>query len=240
MPTIGGEPAARLSAQAPPLNMTVLIDVSFTMHPRLPERSTDKFVNGLSAENIGRGLARLFDLLAPVDRIRLAIFSGPPVFLTPFTSERSTLDGALRQFEALTFDDRFGPSPIWDALVAAAEAPPTGPDGRLQPHSILLISDGRATANRIRLNTAIERLLALRTTVCAIGIPVKADFSDGQRTYVIDGADYLKRIAGATGGLHLQYNPPDEHAFPLFERVLRYLRSERVGAGADLGAFRAR
>lgn len=228
------------AAQKEPLHLTVLIDVSFTMYPLPPQWSTDKFVNGLSAENIGRGLARLFSLLEPGDTVRLATFSGPPVFLTPFTSDRPTLDRAVKQFEALTLDERYGPSPIWDALVVTAEAPPTAADGRALPHVILLISDGRATANRVRLNTAIDRLVALKATVCAIGIPAAGQFTDGRRPIVIDAADFLKRITSATGGLHLQYEPPENHVFPLFERVLRYLRSDRSSRGADLEVSRVR
>ncbi len=217
-----------VARQKEPLRLTVLIDVSYTMHPRPPRWSTDRFVNGLSASNITRGLARLFDLLGPGDTVRLATFAGPPAILTPFTSDRPTLDRAVKQFEAYTQEERFGPSPIWDALVATAETPPLAADGRALPHVILLISDGRATANRVRLNTAIDRLVALKTTVCIIGVPAKSEFSGGGRTYVIDAAESLKRIANATGGIHLQYEPPNNHAFPLFERIFRYLRPGTV------------
>lgn len=212
------------------LHLTVLIDVSLTMYPLPPERSTDRFVNGLSREDIGRGLARLFDLLGSGDMVRLATFPGTPAFLTPFTSDRPILDRAVRQFEGGISAEPYGPSPIWDALVTTAEALPTAADGRTLPHAVLLISDGRATANRMRLNAAIDRLVALKTTVCAIGIPAKGEFSDGRRTYVIDAAESLKRIASATGGIHLQYNPRDNHAFPLFEQVVRYL--QRTGGAS--------
>lgn len=209
--------------QLAPLQLTVLIDVSYTMHPRPVQRSTDTFVNGLSVENIGRGLTRLFDLLEPSDTVRLATFTGPPAFLTPFTSDRPTLDQAVRRFQALTQEERFGPSAIWDALVIAAEAAPTGsPD---MSHSILLVSDGRGTGNRLSLDSAIGRLVALKTRVSAVSIPSVVEFTDGRRSYRVDGADVLKRITDATGGLHLQYIPAEKHAFPLFERVVRFLRA---------------
>lgn len=224
---------ASATPQKEPLRLTVLIDVSYTMHPQLPRWSTDRFVNGLSSANISRGMARLLDLLSPGDTVRVATFAGPPAFLTPFTSDRTSIERAVKQFEAYTQEARFGGSPIWDALVATAEAPPIASDGRALPHAILLISDGRATANRMRLNTAIDRLVTLKTTVCAIGIPAKGEFSDGRRTYVIDASESLKRIASATGGLHLQYEPPENHVFPLFERVLRHLKPTTPAQGSQ-------
>lgn len=216
------------TGQTHPLQLSVLIDVSWTTHPMPNKWSTDKFVNGLSAENIGRGLARLFNLLSPGDMVRISTFNGPPTFLTPFTSDRPTLDRAVKQFEALTSADRYGPSPIWDALVATAEAPPTSADGRVLPHVILLITDGRATSNRLQLNSAIDRLVALNTIVCVIGIPARVEFSGGGRVFVVDPAPFLKRVADATGGLHLEYYRPDNHVFPLFERIVRHLRSRQV------------
>ena len=88
--------------------------------------------------------------LAPGDRVHVGSFArqiaiGPPLADNP-KELQSVTRKALDPREA----DTFGPSPIWDA-VAAAVATLANTEGR---RAVLLLTDGRATGNRLSMEEA--------------------------------------------------------------------------------------
>lgn len=132
------------------------------------------------------------------DRARLAVLANP-VTLGPWLVPGRPAD--IAGVRALL--DRSGaePSPIWDALDASMRAL----DDERGARAILLLSDGRATANRLGLEDVAARAVAAGVSIASI--------SEGGEIVVPQGADPAARIrpdaslewlAGETGGLFFE------------------------------------
>jgi hypothetical protein len=119
-------------------------------------------------------------------------------------TKREVISGART---ALNFknEERFGPSPIWDALDGAA--------GFLEKQSgrraIIFVTDGRGTGNRLSAVTAVERTFFAGITVHVLTeartIFIRQD--DDTAVRVRSGL-MLQELARLTGGLCLpEYKP---------------------------------
>jgi hypothetical protein len=91
-------------------------------------------------------------------------------------------------------------SPIWDAIDLSVQALAAAPE----PRVLVLMTDGRATGNRIGLDDAERKALAARVSISAVSeggewlIPQFGGSTDRARS---DAS--LRRLADETGGLYL-------------------------------------
>jgi Ca-activated chloride channel homolog len=120
---------------------------------RLPHRPADLFSAGLQEG--------LFPRLQAGDRLRLGTISRQLRLSPTFTGNRAELIAAARDVLKVPDADRYGPSPIWDAVDGAV----TLLEGEAGRRAIVLVTDGMPTGNRIGLRQ-VERRAALS------GIPV--------------------------------------------------------------------
>ena len=161
----------------PPLDIVLMIDVSHSAtHPGF-----FKFDRELVPDTA----AGLASVLEPADRIRLGTF-GAKIAITP-----APLSGAaaLTQAAAGLADAVGGSSPLWDALDAAA----TALEGATGRRAIIVVTDGRSTANRIGFSEIVARLERDRLPVFVLALHLKD----------LPGPDpkiRLRQLAGKTGG----------------------------------------
>jgi hypothetical protein len=182
---------AALLAQTPPpraraIDVVVMVDVS------------DSMLYGVWAPNtalvhdVGVTLAHAF---VRGDAMRIGTF-GETVVLHggPLRSPAEVREAADALNEYLG-----GPSPVWDALVAAASVLEGDVDaGR---RGIVLLTDGRSTANRLGFADALARLQRDRIPVFVVAI-------DMLRNAVPDPKLRLITLAKTTGGTYVFADPP--------------------------------
>jgi hypothetical protein len=108
-------------------------------------------------------LARLRD----GDRIRVGSISRQIRLSSVFTGEASALSAALREVLQVPETDRYGPTPIWDAIDTAVSALESEPGQR----AILLVTDGMATGNRRSLADVTKRAALARIAVYIVQEP---------------------------------------------------------------------
>jgi VWFA-related protein len=207
-----------------PLRLSILIDLS---------HSADVRDSGIAAL-MSRALDRvLFTSLRPEDRVQMGGL-GSRMVLTPFLSDRVELVGAVDQVIRLPEGEEFGPSPLWDQLDEVCRVLSETPGRR----AVLLISDGRATGNRIGLGIIALRLAVADVTVNAIGEASPMIIRQDEKTMVRVSPDSgLKALADATGGLFvpgvlstLRFGPevPSFDPAPQIEPIIAHLRSAYV------------
>jgi hypothetical protein len=135
--------------------------------------------------------------LRPADRARVA-WLGNPTTLTPWlASDRVAATNQVRPvLDRLPLE----PSPIWDAIDLSVQALASAPE----PRVLLLMTDGRATGNRIGLDEAERKALAANVSISAVSeggewlIPQFGGSTDRARS---DAS--LRRLADETGGMYL-------------------------------------
>ncbi len=138
--------------------------------------------------------------LAPGDRVHVGSFArqiaiGPALARAP-KELQPVIRKALDPSEA----DTFGPSPIWDAVAAAVDVL-AKTEGR---RAVLLLTDGRATGNRLSMEEAAALAVAAGVAVSVVGkdweMMIQQDAKTGVR---VRPGVALERIAIITGGLYL-------------------------------------
>ena len=94
------------------------------------------------------------------------------------------------------------PSPLWDALVHTSQWIRTRTKG---PASVLLVTDGRATANRCGVNDAVKAMLAshIAVSVLSMGEPAEVVRS-GNSSVSVDANRILRQVAETTGGQFIE------------------------------------
>jgi hypothetical protein len=131
------------------------------------------------------------------DRARLAVLASPAVLGPWLPADRAA---AVAQVRAFLDRPSLEPSPIWDAIDAAATVLAAVPG----PRVLLLMSDGRATGNRLSLDEARQRAIAAGVSINVVSeggewlIPQFGDAPDRARSDVS-----LRWLADETGGLYL-------------------------------------
>lgn len=94
-------------------------------------------------------------------------------------------------------DQRTGPSPIWDALHDGLRTL-LPPDGRA---GVLLITDGEATGNRVRLDVPADLAIATGVPVSTVFVGNAGRVDQGAGSAAIVRPDLaLRQLAAATGG----------------------------------------
>jgi Mg-chelatase subunit ChlD len=124
-------------------------------------------------------------VLEPADRVRLGTF-GAAIAITPapLTGAASVMQAAAGFAEAVG-----GSSPLWDALDTAAAAL-EGATGR---RGVIVVTDGRSTANRIGFADILARLERDRLPIFVVALDLK-DLRGP------DPAIRLRQLAEKTGG----------------------------------------
>ena len=135
--------------------------------------------------------------LQPGDRARMAWLGTTPTLSVWLPTERNA---ALAQVRSTLDRLPIECSPIWDAIDVSVQALADAPE----PRAILLMTDGRATGNRIGLDDAERKALAGHVSISAVsegGEWLIPQF-DGSPDRVRSDAS-LRRLADNTGGLYL-------------------------------------
>lgn len=182
------------------------------------------------------------------DRARLAALGNPAVIGPWLPADRAVASSGARAF----FDrPPLEPSPIWDAIDATVKALADAPD----PRVLLLMSDGRSTANTLSLEDAGRRAIAAGVSISVVSeggewlLPQFGDAPDRARSDVS-----LRWLADTTGGMFLEdgtarrtlrpqmnafayvrelLNTPSKPA-PLVSRIMSALRARyRLAFAAD-------
>lgn len=129
--------------------------------------------------------------------VRTAAFGRTLLSPGGWSTELLAQKAQLKQALAVPMDQRTGPSPIWDALHDGLRTllPPEGRAG------VLLITDGEATGNRVRLSEPADLAIANGVPVSVVFTGSAGRFGQGPRTAAVVRPDRaLQQLASATGG----------------------------------------
>ena len=184
---VDGAPAPIVQVSRTPAELTLIMLVDGTASQPLKRY-----------ELLASVQAGLIPSLLPGDRARLALLGGPTTFSSRLPTDRAAALNAARVFlDRPTLE----PSPIWDAIDAAVKLLSES----AEPRVLLLLSDGRSTANTISLEEATRRTIAAGVSVSVVSeggewlIPQVGDAPDRARS---DRS--LRSLADLTGGLFLE------------------------------------
>jgi hypothetical protein len=147
------------------------------------------------------------------DRARIGSVAKSLTLSPSFTADRGALRGALRAALDVRREDRYGPTPLWDAVAAGIEALKDASGRR----AIVLVTDGMATGNRRSLDDVIRQSTASGVSVslvCEKWGPIRSNLmrmhladSTGNTWTMMRGAFgrppeiNLQRLTAATGGV---------------------------------------
>jgi hypothetical protein len=191
---VGGKPRPieSFSADAGPLTLVVLVDVT---------TSTIASPRDLDAADLLRDVTSL----RPSDRVRAGRVSRDPALGAGFTNNRREL---LREFQRLFGVDeaqRRGPSPIWDAAAEAITALETEPGQR----GVVLVTDGRASGNRLSLDDVAGRAVSSGVAVSAVGTGAGRVMMIQSKTTAVNVTPgrLLQWVTEASGGVYLSQSP---------------------------------
>ena len=146
------------------------------------------------------------------DRLGLGVFGRQVHLGREFASEQAAV--TLLERDVLRMDDRerFGPSPIWDAVDVATDVLAVRPD----PRDVILVTDGKATGNRKSLSAVIDH--AMESDV-AVSVVAQGTFLMPPDVTANAPAVNLALLANATGGLVIAGGTQTS----LFARILNQL-----------------
>jgi VWFA-related protein len=139
--------------------------------------------------------------LAPDDRVHVGSFARQIAIGPSLAGNAKELQPVIRKALDPREADTFGPSPIWDAVAAAVETL-AKTEGR---RAVLLLTDGRATGNRLSMEEAAALAVAAGVVVSVVGkdweMTIQQDAKTGVR---VRPGVALERIASITGGLYVR------------------------------------
>lgn len=216
------------SNRSRPLTLVMLVDVSASMS-RLTLKDDDGF---------GRTLEAFVADLQPGDRASLGRISSEPATSGPLSGDRAMLLRDVSNVLNVRDSDRFGPSPLWDALAAAIERLSREAGSR----AVLLWTDGLSTGNHVGLNDVIDRATSEGVSVHFIVQRSAMRRSRGSRGWNndLDFCAPVSSVSDATGGLCLVnrvQGTPFEVNEPPTREIRRVLNSRRhrysVGFSAE-------
>ena len=235
-------------AQAPSLSIVLLIDVTASvseamatfvwdgrgsledMNPtgtKPPDSPRDLFLQPI--------LRGFIPNLSPPDRVRIGTIARTLRFSPEFSADRAVLGQVARELLDVPRDERFGPTPLWDAVDAAITALESEPGHR----AIVLLTDGLSTGNHHSLSTVIDRAVDANVSVSIIAEAWRIRSGRGfalrdstnapwKRMTRPQGGTldaHVKRLADETGGVFLTDGASGWPApGPLLARVLGELR----------------
>jgi VWFA-related protein len=211
---VDGQPAAiqRVTAPPVPITLVVLFDItsSMTMYGGIEDEIARSVVPSLRAGDRAR-------VGAIANRLSLA-----PVF----SSAPREILAAGRKAMSVRREDRYGPSPIWDALKTSADAL-ASESGR---RAILIVTDGRATGNAVSAADAVDAAVAAEAVVEVLSENRTSFYRQGaEQSYVRVRTGYvLEELARLTGGLILPSDPkPTADLPPASEAIPRLINDVR-------------
>ena len=175
-------PAAQAATR--PANVVLIVDVSHSVTYGIVKRDRTLVVDAASA---------LAAAMQAGDTARVGTF-GDEITIEPAPLKDAD---AVRAAGARLAERIGGRSPIWDALVAAAETL----EGADAPRGIIVLTDGRSTGNRIGFADAVDQLKRA-------GIPVFVVSLDKSDRPIPDPGARLEQLAAATGGTCLFVDRP--------------------------------
>jgi hypothetical protein len=134
------------------------------------------------------------------DVVELAVVGERPRFSGVFSAEPDVLRSANRRLFELTASERYGPSPVWDALDDAIHRLAERPE----PRAVVFVSDGKGSGNVLGWDDVIRHALT-----SGVAVFVVAEGADARilATWNRDtpppanAATMLRTVAAATGGL---------------------------------------
>jgi VWFA-related protein len=215
------KPVAAFTRPPAPVSVVLLLDVSASLTNY-----------GDIAEEIGRSFS---PALTSVDQARVGGIASRVVLGPRFLPPGRELIAAGRSAARFPAEDRFGPSPIWDALDAAIAAlvPASGRRG------VVLVTDGRSTGNTIGVADVLERAVTSGVVVQVLSEARPLLIRQSERTFArVQPGLALRRLADQTGGLCLPADPPPSGPLPepgpLLTQLVQDLRGMyTLGVEAD-------
>jgi VWFA-related protein len=194
-----------------PLSLVLLFDVSSSMDSVLERSVLRKAVE-----------RHVVERLQPSDRVHVGSFARTIAIGPGIAGDARALGAAVRKALDPRREETLGPSPIWDAVDAAVTVLNGAPGRR----GVLLITDGRATGNRLSTEEAGRRAVAAAVTISVIGedreLVLRQDESTGVR--IRPGAA-LEWLAKVTGGLYQREAAYPAAPGPPLERAIAELRA---------------
>jgi len=173
-----------------PLSLVLLFDTSASVN------------DVISRDYVRSGVEKwLLPRLAPDDRVHVGSFARQIVIGPSLAGNAKELRPFIRKALDPREADTFGPSPIWDAVAAAVETV-AKTEGR---RAVLLLTDGRATGNRLSMEEAAALAVAAGVVVSVVGKDWEMTIPQDARTGVrVRPGVALERIASITGGLYVR------------------------------------
>jgi len=180
-----GAHAAR--STSPPLSVTLLYDLSVGVSS----------VPLAKDEGFKRIVKWVVTYLRPADQLRLGFLTQRPRLTRPFMrQELATLWPDVIAKVSVPDAERFGASPLWDSLDVVVRAVAQDPGRR----AILVLTDGRATGNRIGVNTLVADANAFGVSIWPIAYGPSEWYLPDRDGRITDPSQLLSQLAKATGG----------------------------------------
>lgn len=193
-----------------PLTLVLLLDVSVSV--------TDIFERGALRQVIETSF---IGGLQPADRARIAAFGKHRFMSRGFTGDHRELQAAARAALDPRDADRYGPSPVWDAVGEAVGVLKGAPGRR----AVLLLTDGHSTGNVRGVNSVGEEAVSAGVLISVVGEDEDVVIPQEGTTAARVRAGYaLRWLADITGGRYLHDDARPANPGPLFERLLADLR----------------
>jgi len=154
---VDGRPAPISTISSPPITLVIAagFDLSARANDRVLEPPRD-FTHEVDADLLSR--------LAPDDRFAFGVFGDTISFSGFLPSDRRARVAAVQAGFKSGSIGRNGPSRIWDAVDSVVATLADQPGRR----AILLVTDGRATGNRIGLDELIHRAQATDVAIAVV------------------------------------------------------------------------
>jgi hypothetical protein len=200
------------------LTVLLVVDVSASMsrHVEPPSRLeivTDAFLAAL----------------APGDRAWFGRVAGSVAFTGMFERASTYLDDQVEVF-ATTAADRYGPSPLWDALDAAVGKL----EGQAGRRAVIVWTDGRASGNQVGLREVVARAQRAGVAISVACVPTDEFIPQTPTTAVrVRPSLYLEWMAATTGGVFQRVLAADATARVVGD-IMDRLREPVVGQDSVL------
>lgn len=189
--TLDGRPHAieSFSADPGPASAVLLLDATASLDLLLGRGALLTFVEDWLGSRISGD-----------DRWRVGSFAKEVRLGADFTKDRDQLLESARQSLNVPEGERFGPSPVWDAIDAAV----TAVDRAEGKRTLVVVTDGRTTGNRLGMQEVMRHALAAGVPVSVIGAASDQMFELGKGSMLLVQPQVaLQLLSTTTGGAYL-------------------------------------
>jgi VWFA-related protein len=222
--SIDGKPTAIEAFTPPPQTLTIVL---------LLDRTASMETYGGIEEEIEKSFA---PALRPADRARVGGIANRLVLAPAFSSNPREVSSAGRKAVSFRRQDRYGPTPLWDAVEQTAAVLEAEPGLR----AIILVTDGRSSGNKVSFLTAADRAVSAGVVVNVLSesLPMILRQSETTAARVRPGLP-LEQIAVATGGSIVPRDPtpttPLPAPGPVLQKFVEDLRAMYTVGIAPIG-----